>query len=421
MLNPNFSIKYSHLKTVLATLKDFCVKKSTSVHFLLVRVRTLKDMVEFYAYTPDNEQITLTCHATIHNPLPKDLGIYTQDLIRTLSTGFTPTEEISFSHTNGSLTLDYSVPRLAISGTVHCEEWLTPDYDLFPNVKPEGEYILVRFQEGTLSKALDSLPATLGMKPNMDRVILDVLNGRVVALSTDAKTLTAVSSDTDAYLDGKEIGEVMDVLRYRPTISDRIVKAICTLSKKDTASLHIRLANDNGKDLVRLSVQASNSPISAHFDTERRSGFDTHHVWPRKDNTHVRIKGLVSALLEPLTHVCSQVPRNHGVWLDLSVGHTPRFLVNYVDKARTFKVDVPVTLLEQEYHREGDLVFAFDPRLLQTFLKGLSRTGVVTIDLPAYPFGPMLCSCLNIKTLIMPMRSGDGDKTYKTEEGDENA
>lgn len=416
MFNPNFSIKYSYLKTAITTLKGFCVKKSTAAQFLLVRIRTLKDMVEFYANTPEKEQITLTVAATIYTPLSKDIGIYTQDLIRTLSTGFTPTEEISFSHTEGSLTLDYSVPRLAISGAVHCEEWLTPDYDLFQNVKPEGESILVEFQEGTLSKALDSLPATLGMNPNMDRVILDVLNYRVAALSTDAKTLTAVTSDTDAYLDTKEISLVMDVLRYRPTISDRIVKAICTLSKKDTASLHIRLANDNGKDLVRLSVQTPNGTISAHFDTERRSGFDTHHVWPRKDNTHVRIKGLVSALLEPLTHVCTQVPRNHGVWLDLSVGQPPRFLVNYVDKARTFKVDVPVTLLEQEYHREGDLVFAFDPRLLQTFLKGLSRTGVVTIDLPAYPFGPMLCSCLNIKTLIMPMRSGSGDKTYKAEE-----
>lgn len=412
MFNPNFSIKYSHLKTALATLKGFCVKKSTAAQFLLVRVRTVTEAVEFYAKTPDKEQITLTVSATIHNPLQKDIGIYTQDLIRTFEKGVT-TDEIEFATTEG-LTMDYHIPRLAITGVVHCEEWQVA-YNLFPTVKSIGSSVPVTFKADTLSKVLDSLPDLIGTRPNMDRVIFDSLGGRVAAISTDGKTLTAVSSETDSMEDGKAIEPVMSIFNYRPTVSDKILKAICTLQKKDTIRIYFTHAQDNGRDLVSLSCTSANG-IFARFEMEQRTGIDVRPVWPRQDKTQIRIRLSVATLLETLEHVCTQVPKGYGAWLEVEPT-TSRFTARYQDKKEAYSVNVPLTVLDRDRPQDDDYTICIDPRLLQRFLKGLPRVETVKLNLPLVGFDPILCECdaQNLKALIVPMRTGVGDKTYKKE------
>lgn len=412
MFNPNFSIKYSHLKTALATLKNFCVKKSTAAQFLLVRVRTVTDAVEFYATTPDKEQITITVSATIHNPLQKDIGIYTQDLIRTFEKGVT-TDEIEFATTE-CLTMNYHIPRLDVTGAVHCEEWQVA-YNLFPTVKSIGSSVPVTFKADTLSKVLDSLPDLIGTRPDLDRVIFDSLGGRVAAISADGKTLTAVSSETDSMEDGKAIEPVMSIFNYRPTVSDKILKAFCTLQKKDTIRVNFTHAKDNGQDLVSLSCTSANG-IFARLETERRTGIDVRPVWPRQDKKQIRIRLSVSSLLETLEHVCTQVPKGYGAWLEVNPT-TARFTARYQDKKEAYSVNVPLTVLDRDRPQDDGYTICIDPRLLQRFLKGLPRVETVKLNLPAWGFDPILCECAaqNLKSLIMPFRAGEGDKTYKEE------
>lgn len=413
MFNPNFSINYSRLKTALATLKDFCVKKSTAIQFLLVRVRTITNAVEFYATTPDKEQITLTVTATIHNPLSKDISIYTQDLIRTFDKG-TKTDEIEFAVTPDGLTMNYHLPRLAISGAIHCEE-CQEAYNLFTNVKSIGSSVPVTFKAGTLSKALDSLPDLIGTRPNLDRVIFDSLAGRVAAISTDGKTLTAVISETDSMEDGKAIEPVMEIFNYRPTASDKILKAICTLQKKDTIRIYFTHAQDDTQDLVSLYCTSANG-ISARFEMQRKSGIDVRPVWPRQDSTQICIRLSVSAFLEKLDHVCTQVPKGYGVWLEVNPT-TARFIARYKDNKKAYSVNAQFTVLDQDCLQDDGYTICIDPRLLQRFLKGLPRVDTVNLNLPAWKAAPILCECVsqNLKALIMPMRTGEGDKTYKEE------